>query len=266
MRSKKRMLLCVLAGVCFLLGAYMLTVFTAIRFSGMLFCAAGAVLILFAVLDRCCAAGKTWARWGRRVLCALLAAGFALFFVMEAWVLTWARTDNDSPVTAVVVFGAGVNGTVPSLSLKVRLQAALDYVQDKPEVLIVVSGGQGPGEDITEARCMADWLIARGVDADRILLEERSTNTEENVRFSRELLAERGIDPLSSIAYVTADYHLCRAVYLTGGSLGRTLTYRAGTYPYVVPVAAKMPEQYWIITANYFIREAFGMARLLLLP
>ena len=73
MRSKKRLLLCVLAGVCFLLGAYMLTVFTAVRFSGMLFCCAGAVLILFAVLSKLKSDGKRWAVYGQRVLLVLLA-------------------------------------------------------------------------------------------------------------------------------------------------------------------------------------------------
>lgn len=266
MRSKKRLLLCVLAGVCFLLGAYALTVFTAIRFSGMLFCCAGAVLILFAILDKWIKDGRNWARYGQRALLVLLAAGFALFFAMEAWVLQWAQTDEETPVAAVVVFGAGVNGTVPSLSLKVRLEAALDYIQDKPEIPIVVSGSQGPGEDMTEARCMADWLIDHGVEPERILLEEQADNTEQNVRFSREMLVDAGIDPLSNIAYVTADYHLCRAVYLTGGYLRHMLTYREGSFPYVVPVAARMPEQYWPITANYYIREAFAMARLVLLP
>ena len=266
MSAKKRMLLCVLAGVCFLLGVYMLTVFTAIRFSGMLFCCAGAVLILVAVLSKLKSKGNKWAGGCQRVLCLLLAAGFALFFAMETWVLQWARTDHEADVTAVVIFGAGVNGTVPSLSLRVRLEAALDYIADKPDIPIVVSGGQGPGEDITEARCMADWLIARGVDPERILLEEKSTNTEENVRLSEELLFKHGIDPLSNVAYVTADYHLCRAVYYAAGEASRTWTYREGAYPYVIPVAAKMPAQYWPITVNYYVREAFGMARLLLLP
>ena len=264
MRSKKTVIVCVLAVVCFMLGAYMLTVFTAIRFTGMLFCAAGAVLLLFALLGHFCRAGNRWAIWCRRVLCALLAAGFALFFAMEAWVLQWADTDEQTDVAAMVVFGAGVNSTVPSLSLRVRLEAALEYAQAHPDVPIVVSGGQGPGEDITEARCMADWLIARGVDPGRILLEEQATDTEENVRFSEELLLANGVDPLANVAYVTADYHLCRAVYYAAGS--PVLRYEPGAYPYVVPVAAKMPRQYGIITVNYYIREAFGMARLLLLP
>jgi len=266
MRSKKRLLLCVLAGVSFLLGAFMLTVFTAVRFSGMLFCCGGAVLLIFAVLDKLIEKQSRWARSYKVILLAGLAAGFLLFAAMEAWVLQWARTDDETEVAAVVVFGAGVNGTVPSLSLRVRLEAALEYIADKPDIPVVVSGAKGPGEDITEARCMADWLIDRGVDPRRILLEERAANTEENVAFSREMLAEAGIDPLSNIAYVTADYHLCRAVYLTGGYLRQMLTYQEGNYPYVIPVAARMPAQYWFITVNYYIREAFAMAAEVILP
>ena len=266
MRSKKRVLACVLACVCFLLGLYMLTVFTAVRFCGALFCCAGAVLLLLAWLDALVCKNIRWAKVCKVTLLACISAGFLLFFAMEAWVLQWARTDAAADTAAVVVFGAGVNGTVPSLSLQVRLQAALDYLEDRPDIPVVVSGGQGPGEEITEARCMADWLIRHGVAPERILLEERSTNTRENVAFSREMLMEAGIDPLSSIAYVTADYHLCRAVYLTAGYLRHTLTYRPGEWPYIVPVAARMPVQYWPITVNYYIREAFGMARLLLLP
>lgn len=251
MKTKKQTLLCVLAAMCFVLGGSMLTVFTAVRFTGLLLCCAGAVLLLFAALDRW--KRKRWARWCRRGLCALLAAGFCLFAVMEVWVLRWSRTDGETPASAVVVFGAGVNGTTPSLSLRVRLEAALEYAQDHPGIPVVVSGAQGAGEDITEARCMADWLTAHGVEPDRILLEEQAVNTEQNVEYSLALLAEQGIDPAGSIAFVTADYHLCRAVYLRGGEK-------------VVPVAAHMPGRYWPITVNYYIREAFAMARLVVLP
>ena len=154
---------------------------------------------------------------------------------------------------AVVVLGAGVNGTVPSLSLQVRLEAALDYIADKPDIPIVVTGSQGPGEDISEAQCMADWLIDHGVAADRILLEDQADNTEENIEFSSAMLRDNGIDVTSNIAVVTSDYHLCRASILW-------------SVPWMVPVAAHMPEAYWPLTVNYFIREAFAVAAEVLLP
>ena len=169
-----------LAGVCLILGALMLTVYTAVRFTGFLFCCAAAALMVFALLIRWKERHR-WALWARRMLLALLAAGFAFFAVLEVRVISWARTDTETPVTAVIVLGAGVNGTAPSLSLQVRLEAALAYVQDKPDIPIIVSGSRGQGEDISEARCMADWLIGRGIEPERIWLEEQADNTQENM-------------------------------------------------------------------------------------
>lgn len=234
---------CILAVLCLLLGALMQFVFTAVRFTGFLFWCAAAVLALFALLTRWREKHR-WALWARRGLLALLAAGFALFAVLECRVLSWARTDNETPVSAVIVLGAGVNGRTPSLSLLTRLDAALAYVQDKPEVPIVVSGSQGRGEEISEARCMYDWLTAHGIPAERIILEERAENTEENIRYSLELLEK--LDIAGNIAVVSSDYHLCRAAMHLGGDM--------------VPVAARMPARYLPLTVNYYIREAFGIA------
>ncbi len=234
---------CILAVLCLLLGALMQFVFTAVRFTGFLFWCAAAVLALFALLTRWREKHR-WALWARRGLLALLAAGFALFAVLECRVLSWARTDNETPVSAVIVLGAGVNGRTPSLSLLTRLDAALAYVQDKPDIPIVVSGSQGRGEEISEARCMYDWLTAHGIPAERIILEERAENTEENIRYSLELLEK--LDIAGNIAVVSSDYHLCRAAMHLGGDM--------------VPVAARMPARYLPLTVNYYIREAFGIA------
>lgn len=233
----------ILAVLCLLLGALMQFVFTAVRFTGFLFWCAAAVLALFALLTRWREKHR-WALWARRGLLALLAAGFALFAVLECRVLSWARTDNETPVSAVIVLGAGVNGRTPSLSLLTRLDAALAYIQDKPDIPVVVSGSQGRGEEISEARCMYDWLTAHGIPAERIILEERAENTEENIRYSLELLEK--LDIAGNIAVVSSDYHLCRAAMHLGGDM--------------VPVAARMPARYLPLTVNYYIREAFGIA------
>lgn len=233
-----------LAALCLLLGALLQFVYTAARFTGFLFWCAAGVLAVWGLLSR---RDRPWTRWGKRVLLALLAAGFAFFAVLEAWVISWARTDREPPVAAVVVLGAGIVGDQPSLSLLTRLEAALDYVADKPDVPIIVTGSQGPREAISEAQCMYNWLTAHGVPAERIWLEEQADNTRENVRYSQALLAERGLDPDAPAALVTSDYHLCRAAYYWGAD-------RA------VPVAARMPLGYLPLTVNYYIREAFALA------
>lgn len=235
----------ILAGISLLLGVLMLFVFTSLRFTGFLFCCAAAVLAILGVLTQW-KEKRRWVLWARRGFLALLAAGFLFFAVMEIRVISWARTDNETPVAAVIVLGAGVNGTEPSLSLRTRLDAALAYIQDRPDIPIVVSGSQGRGEEISEAQCMYDWLTAHGVDGRRIILEEQANNTKENIQYSLALLAERGIDTTDNLAVVSSDYHLCRAsMYLSGN---------------MVPVAAHMPARYLPLTINYYIRDGFGVA------
>ena len=230
------------------MGVGLAGVYPAVRFTGLLFCLASGVIALWAVLDRL--SEKTrWALTAKRILSVLLVLGVFLFSFLEAEVIRWSKTDNERAVTGVIVLGAGVNGTVPSLSLRVRLEAALDYIADKPDIPIVVTGSQGPGEDISEARCMADWLIARGVDESRILVEDQADNTRENIAFSKAMLSENGYDTTAQFAVVSSDYHLCRAAMYW-------------EVPGMVPVTAKMPEQYQrsLLTVNYYIREAFALA------
>ena len=93
---------------------------------------------------------------------------------------------------------------------------------------------------------MAQWLLAHNVDPERILLEEQADTTEENVAFSQALLAEQGVAPGAAVAIVTSDYHLCRARWMWGD----------GAYA----VAAYMPDGFWPLTLNYYVREAFALA------
>ena len=112
---------CLLRGVPNLRGGI-----TASRFAAFLLCCAGAAFAVWALLDRWSAGGRRWALWCKRIMLVLIALGLALFAGLEAWLISWARTDETTPVEAVVVFGAGVNGTEPSMSLLSRLEAALD--------------------------------------------------------------------------------------------------------------------------------------------
>lgn len=243
--SKKEKIYYALAALCLLLGAAMRFVFTAVRFTGFLLWCAAAVLAAFALLGRW-SKTRRWALWCKRTLLLLLAAGFAFFAVLEVRVLSWARTDWDTPVEAVVVLGAGVNGRTPSLSLETRLEAALAYVAGRPGIPIVVTGAQGPGEAVSEARCMADWLAARGVDPARIYLEEQAATTAENVRYSKELLEALGVPGGANVAVASSGYHLCRAAWMWGEGMA--------------PVAASLPARYFPLEVNYYIREAFGLA------
>ena len=187
-------------------------------------------------------------RVGRIVLGVLVCAGVIVFAVFEIPVVRDARTDTDAHPDAIIVLGAGVNGETPSLTLRTRIDAAAAYLEEHPNVPVVLSGGQGPGEAITEAECMRRALVRRGVDESRLYPEERSTSTQENLRYSRAILEELGVDPARRVAIVTSDFHLCRARLMWGGD--------------IAAVPAHLPSALYFrcLSVNYFIREAFGLA------
>ena len=141
-----------------------------------------------------------------------------------------------------MVLGAGVNGTVPSLSLKERLNAAYDYLIAHPDAVCVVSGGQGRGEDITEALCMFTDLTDRGIAPERVWMEDRATSTRENIRFSLDLIEEKTGTRPAEIGLVSSEYHLYRA-----GLLARA----EQVMSFGIPAKTS-----WVtLRVNYFLRE-----------
>lgn len=111
---------------------------------------------------------------------------------------------------AVIVLGAAVHGDKVSRTLAYRLDKAAEYSAENPEALIIVSGGKGPQEAVTEASAMEQYLIRKGVSAQRIVKEEKATSTFENFKFSKEVL-DRCLKDGYSCAYITSDFHLYRA-------------------------------------------------------
>lgn len=184
---------------------------------------------------------------GRIILAALLALGAAVFAVFEVPVISNAKTDSDAQSDYFIVLGAGVNGSAPSLSMVNRLEAALDYLDTYPDAIAIVSGGQGPSENITEAAAMHDWLVAHGVAESRIVQESQSTSTRENLENSFAIIRSRGGDPAGGVAIVSSEYHLYRAK-----QMARAL----GAKPLGVAAETTLPT----MRANYFIREAFAAA------
>ncbi|HHK5550568.1 cytoplasmic protein [Bacillus anthracis] len=104
----------------------------------------------------------------------------------------------------VLILGAKLFGDRPSLSLQNRLDVALEYLVSHPTAKVIVSGGQGEDEDIPEAHSMRNYLMARGIDESRILIEDQSTNTYENVKFSMDLY------DVKHAVVVSNTYHLYR--------------------------------------------------------
>ena len=194
---------------------------------------------------------------GRSVIGAVLAFFLAVAALAAVTAVCMARAarpagpdpqglEGPGQPDVLIVLGAQVRGTKPSLMLAERLMAAYEYLEAHPESICVVSGGQGPEEEITEADCMADWLIARGVSPGRILREDRSVSTEENLLFSAQVLAENGL-PLSA-RIVTNEFHMYRGRWYAAkaGILAGSLP--AGTAFWLLPTFA-VREQYALLYA-----------------
>ena len=185
-----------------------------------------------------------------KIIVALVCLGLVYFCIVEIPIIKNARTDKEPERPYLVVLGAAVYGDRPSLTRVRRLEGALDYLNSYPDSVAVVSGGMGPGETVTEGQAMFDWLVARGVAPERVLIEDRATSTRENLEFSFDIIRSRGDEPSGNVAIVSSAYHLSRA---------KCMAAKLGA-PDAAGVAA--PWGYFFVMLNYFIREAFGVTHL----
>ena len=153
-------------------------------------------------------------RLGKRRLKVFVSIGTGLLsaFLLSALlpILAAAYAGQQADAPYVIVLGAAVYGQTPSISLRHRLDKAAAYLNDNPEATAVVSGGQGEGEDISEAECMRRYLVDKGIDESRILMEAASTSTLENLTFSKAVIEASGGDA-AEVAIVSSAYHLYRA-------------------------------------------------------
>ena len=188
-----------------------------------------------------------------KALLALVLAGTLAFCALLAAVLFGAHDDVEGDPGVMIVLGCQVREDGPSVLLRDRLEEALAYWEDHPDITIVVSGGQGPNEPTTEARAMADYLMEGGVAEDQLLLEEGSHNTNQNLRGSLAVLEEAGIDPSDGVILVSNGFHLTRA---------RMLAERIG-YENVSVLAA--PTSHLPSRLHMYIREPIALVKSFLL-
>ncbi|MBR5381187.1 MAG: YdcF family protein [Oscillospiraceae bacterium] len=181
----------------------------------------------------------------KKVVFLCVFAFLIILAVTEIIIVSDAKTTAEGETYAVVL-GAGVNGETPSAILSWRVRAAAEYLKEHPETVCIASGGQGPGEDVTEASCIRNELIKAGIGQERILLEERAGNTRENLEYSKEIMDGLSGGKPYTAAIVTSDFHLCRA---------KTFAYRLGLDTAGVSAKTKLPV---LAVSNYF-REAFAV-------
>ena len=189
-------------------------------------------------------------RTGTRFCAGLLTAGFIWAGILTVQMYTAAKQTPPSNTTAIVL-GSQVRGDEPSLDLWARIGAAEKYLKENPKALCIASGGQGKGENRSEAVVIREKLIERGISAERILLESRSKSTEENLRYSAELLKEHGLS--SHVAIVTDEYHQLRASWL---AKQKSLTsYAVSANSPRIILSAMYTRELLALTATMFIGE-----------
>lgn len=275
-RVSKYLYLIISAITALLIGAYIITVFIT-RFSAIAF------VMPFCAFTLACVAFfgyKVLPKWLKGVLCAGMSFFLATYIAFLSYSLATAASSKarldalpeDEQLT-VMIFGCYVRGEEPGRTLTTRLDAALSLLKRYPNADCIVSGGQGSNEAISEAEAMRRYLVSRGIAGERITLEDRSTNTSENLEYTFAILTGSESDgsaastpgsPASSnstdsaqsvdtdgrrLVGVSSEYHLPR-IRMLSRALGREIE----TYPaYDANIGN---------TLIYTLREYMGVAKL----
>ena len=180
------------------------------------------------------------------VLTVTLAGALAVFVVTGGLIIRAGKGNAETACDYIVVLGAQVNPNGPSMSLQERIDAAYDYMTRHSNTVAILSGGKGANEHIPEALCMYQALIGKGIAAERLIMEDRSTSTWENLAFSLDIIRQRTGSRPETVGVVSSEYHLYRAG-LQAKEHGLTIVgipAKTGTFPRYL---------------HYFIREIAGV-------
>ena len=151
------------------------------------------------------------AQLAKNIVTWCLVIGLLVVSITEGFIIKASFGDPKEQVQYMVVLGAKVRTTGPSVSLWDRIYAAADYLESHPGTIAIVSGGQGPDEPMTEAQAMYDGLTGLGIDPERIWIEDNATSTWENLTFSLDLIEEKTGERPTKLGILSSEYHLFRA-------------------------------------------------------
>ena len=230
-------------GILFIGYFFIESLFIGVNFHSLLWCWAvgGGVCILFAFLTF--KYGKLpIPKWLFRVSVVLIAIAFAFFCFVEALIISHMGKKGEAGLDFIIVLGAKVNrNSVPSKPLYWRIDAAEEYLNENPDTVAILSGGQGSDEPISEAQCMYNELTKRGIEPSRLILEDKSTDTNENIRNSLKLMPED-----AEFGVLSNNFHVYRAVRISEKISGRKVSGIASQYKDALLI-------------HYMAREAVGI-------
>ncbi len=188
----------------------------------------------------------------RRVFTVILCIGLLVVGITECLIIHASFGSPDEDCDYVVVLGCYVRPDGPSQTLLDRINATYDYLTAHPDAIAVVSGGQGFDEVMPEAQCMYDVLVERGIEPDRVWMEDKATSTWENIKFSLDLIQEKTGERPSSVGLLSSEFHLFRAGLLADAQGVDTVGIPAATTRFTQKI-------------NHFMREVAGVWHYLIL-
>lgn len=208
--------------------------------------------LLAGIFFAACAFCNIWLSRHHMILPAWLSRGglavigicAIVFLAAEGVIIGYGQTEPKKGADYVIVLGARVSGTKPTYNLEQRLKKAYQYLSDNPSTKAILSGGQGRGEDISEAAAMKEYLSQHGISEERLILEDKSVNTDENLTFSMERLESRD----ASVVIVSNRFHLFRALRLA----------RKKGMKNVQGLGAPVK---WYTVPNMYVREGFAVIK-----
>lgn len=183
-----------------------------------------------------------------RIIYSIAVAAFlAVFIFVEAQIVgAMTNTVPEKNLDYIITLGAAVRDGKPVSPLRMRIERTIEYMSDNPDTILIASGGQGPAESMSEAECIREYVSAAGIDPGRIIIEDKSTDTFENIRNSYEFIPEG-----ASVGLVTSSFHIYRAMVIAR---------QQGHEVSGVPARSLLP-----LGIHYTVREFFGIVKLMLI-
>lgn len=165
-------------------------------------------------------------------LSSILLIGFTIFSYAHYLMISKISTKNQQ-INTVIVLGCQVIGESPSIMLKERIDTCYKYLCNNPDAIVILSGGQGMDEGISEAECMYRALVKKGISQNRLIQENQSTSTKENLKFSKEIILNKKLS--TEVIIITNDFHCYRAAHIAKKLGLQPKTYSAKTHWYLLP-------------------------------
>ena len=180
-------------------------------------------------------------------VCIVAIAVAAYCTTVSVKVLTYSKNDSNIPdATPAVLLGCRVEGEQPGRMLSQRINAAYDYLTEYPEAVCVLSGGQGRDEKIPEAQAMYNTLTEKGISPDRLIIEDKSTDTKENIANSKALLGD-----VDEIVIITTDFHQYRAAIIAERNGLKSYSYSSSSGIFSLPTNIVRE---WFTVLNLLLR------------